>query len=490
MKVWKEMTVAKGEIEAVLSAEQTVGTEEDSPTESSYMKQDEKDKDEQGSLKKNTGKEDIDFKRGITTSDQMSTKDMMGNEAQAQAASSADAIECTESAHSENPEAKMEQEIEDIADEQVKRKRKSDSDVELSPSKIINDDLASELDLTKALMLNGEMILDKPMRMAKAKVKIEDKVKMKAPLVDKKVKDARCLFLRNIPYNTTKKQILKIFHKAIAVRFPGGTKSPSKGIAFVEFRNKTIARKVLQKKQGVKIQGRVLILDNVGETKVTKANNEDNNTKAAVPPNNTLFVNKLSYNVTEKTLREAFQNAVSVNMPQNEGKPRGFAFVEFATVVDAEKALQSSQSIKICKKAVQVQFCEKKKSENAKVQLKTLIIMGLAEKTSAETLKSAFEGALSARVIVDKDTGVSKRFGFVDFESEENCKAVKEAMEDCEIDGSKVTVAYAKHKDKRGLQGAREGLEARPGGQPPGRLAGHGGPRGGKGSRGGNTMLY
>lgn len=36
--------------------------------------------------------------------------------------------------------------------------------------------------------------------------------------------------------------------------------------------------------------------------------------------------------------------------------------------------------------------------------------MGLTEKTSAETLKSAFEGALSARVTVDKKTGVSKRW--------------------------------------------------------------------------------
>ena len=38
-------------------------------------------------------------------------------------------------------------------------------------------DLASEMDLTKALTLNGEMILDKPMRIAKAKVKSEEKVK-------------------------------------------------------------------------------------------------------------------------------------------------------------------------------------------------------------------------------------------------------------------------------------------------------------------------
>lgn len=36
--------------------------------------------------------------------------------------------------------------------------------------------------------------------------------------------------------------------------------------------------------------------------------------------------------------------------------------------------------------------------------------MGLAEKTTAETLTSAFEGALRARIPLDKDTGLSKRW--------------------------------------------------------------------------------
>ena len=40
--------------------------------------------------------------------------------------------------------------------------------------------------------------------------------------------------------------------------------------------------------------------------------------------------------------------------------------------------------------------------------LKSLIIGNLSEKTTAETLKSAFEGALTARVAVDKETGASK----------------------------------------------------------------------------------
>lgn len=42
-------------------------------------------------------------------------------------------------------------------------------------------------------------------------------------------RDARCLFVKNLPYNATKEDILKIFHKAIAIRFPGGTEGPTQG---------------------------------------------------------------------------------------------------------------------------------------------------------------------------------------------------------------------------------------------------------------------
>ncbi|XP_071349004.1 nucleolin-like isoform X2 [Trachinotus anak] len=344
-------------------------------------------------------------------------------------------------------------------------------------------DLASQMDLTKALTLNGEKILDKPVTVAKAKVKSADDVKVKAPQVDKKAKNARCLFLKNVPYNATKKDILKVFHKAVSIRFPGGTKGPSQGIAFVEFKNKTIAKKVQQKKQGVKIQGRVLIVYSVGEPtvpEVAKTNDEDKNTKA--PPNNILFVSNLSYNVKEKSLNKVFQNAVSIKMPQNNDKSKGFAFVEFATVADAEKALQASQNMKISKRQIRVQFfVVRGKPKTANVISKTLIVRGLSQKTTAETLKSSFEGALSARVIMDKETGVSKSFGFVEFESEENCKAVRKAMEDCVIEGSKVTVAYAKPQSERSSQGARARSAGRPAGQPAGRGAG----RAGRGSRGG-----
>ena len=41
-------------------------------------------------------------------------------------------------------------------------------------------DLASEIDVTKALTLHGEMVLDKPIKVEKAKIKRAEKVKISA----------------------------------------------------------------------------------------------------------------------------------------------------------------------------------------------------------------------------------------------------------------------------------------------------------------------
>uniref|UniRef100_UPI0037E8FA9D nucleolin-like n=1 Tax=Semicossyphus pulcher TaxID=241346 RepID=UPI0037E8FA9D len=537
-----------GQNDTVSTRKQIVGTDEDAPKKISEKEQEE-EQDEQDpqmdtvievkgsaatvtvSWDEKKEEEELGNKeKGTNGSDQMM-------EMEEQIISSAGAVGPTEDAPPEGTEGKKQQEVQE--EPGVKGKRKKSSTAETSPSKKtkhINDgfcafvgnlnnskkiqevrdslanyfmtqsllvqdirvdkskkhahvDLASEMDLNKALTLDGEMVLDKPMKIAKAKVKSEDKVKVKVkatPEDKKDARDARCLFLKNVPYNATKEDIMKIFHKAVTVRFPGGAESPKKGIAFVEFQNKGIAEKVRQKKRVAKIQGRVLIVDSVGARnvpKVTEADSDNNNnTKAEAPPNNTLFVKSLSLKAKENHLKKVFQKAVSIKIPLSKGKSRGLAFVEFATVAEAEKALQSSKDVKILKKAIKVEFCEiREERENRKVLSKTLMVVGLAEKTTAETLKSAFEGAVSARVIAEKETGVSRRFGFVDFESEENAKAVKEAMEDCEIDGSKVTVIYAKPKTEKSPTGGRRDSAGRPDGAP----AGRGAAKGGRGSRGG-----
>ena len=67
-----------------------------------------------------------------------------------------------------------------------------------------------------------------------------------------------------------------------------------------------------------------------------------------------------------------------------------------------------------------------------------------------------FDGSIRARIVTDWETGCSKGFGFVDFNSKEDAKAAKEAMEDGEIDGNKVTLDWAKPKGEGGFGGLEE----------------------------------
>lgn len=82
------------------------------------------------------------------------------------------------------------------------------------------------------------------------------------------------------------------------------------------------------------------------------------------------------------------------------------------------------------------------------------------------------------------------RFGFVDFESIEVCKAVKESVVDLQIDGSKVTLIYATPQGERGPRGEGAGFNRSFRGKPGGRGGGRGRGRGGgfRGGRGGEII--
>jgi RNA recognition motif-containing protein len=80
----------------------------------------------------------------------------------------------------------------------------------------------------------------------------------------------------------------------------------------------------------------------------------------------------------------------------------------------------------------------------------------------------------SAQVIVDRDTGRSKGFGFVEMGSEQEAQAAIQAMNGKDLDGRQLTVNEAKPREDRG--GGRGGSGGYGGGR-----GGSGGGRGGSG---------
>jgi RNA recognition motif-containing protein len=89
----------------------------------------------------------------------------------------------------------------------------------------------------------------------------------------------------------------------------------------------------------------------------------------------------------------------------------------------------------------------------------------------------------SAQVIMDRDTGRSKGFGFVEMGSTEEGQAAIQALHDQDINGRKLTVNEARPREDRGPRGGGGGGRGGYGGGGGGGGGGRGGYGGGGGKR-------
>src|SRR5262249_57895240 len=91
---------------------------------------------------------------------------------------------------------------------------------------------------------------------------------------------------------------------------------------------------------------------------------------------------------------------------------------------------------------------------------KKLYVGNLPYSVSDSDLQSLFEqhGTVqSAQVIIDRDTGRSKGFGFVEMGTSEEGQAAIQALHDQEVNGRKLTVNEARPREDRGGRGGGGG---------------------------------
>ena len=152
----------------------------------------------------------------------------------------------------------------------------------------------------------------------------------------------KTLFVKNIPFNTTDDQLREFFIrfgtivKAETTKRENGTSS---GVGFVEFANAEEKKNVLMmNREDLTIGGRML--------EVREAKPERN-----MDFNKTLYVGNISYDTTEEILKKFFvdycQNLkgdFKVNIQTNSfnGKPKGYAYIEFENEEDLSNALKAN----------------------------------------------------------------------------------------------------------------------------------------------------
>ncbi|MCK6523703.1 RNA-binding protein, partial [Myxococcota bacterium] len=112
-----------------------------------------------------------------------------------------------------------------------------------------------------------------------------------------------------------------------------------------------------------------------------------------------------------------------------------------------------------------------------------LFVGGLAWAAGERELREAFEpfGTVTeATVIIDRETGKSRGFGFVTFENDQHAQAAVQAMDGASLGGRRVNVRAAEERAPRGPGGP-----GGPGGPPRERRGPPGEGRGGYGGGGG-----
>ena len=86
-----------------------------------------------------------------------------------------------------------------------------------------------------------------------------------------------------------------------------------------------------------------------------------------------------------------------------------------------------------------------------------LVILLQTRKTTKEELQSAFEQfgeVSSAKIIMDRDTGRSKGYGFIEMSDDDAANAAIAALNESDLDGQNIVVKQSEDRPKRDNYGA------------------------------------
>ena len=178
----------------------------------------------------------------------------------------------------------------------------------------------------------------------------------------------------------------------------------------------------------------------------------------------TVYVGNLDEKVDDELLWELMLQAgpvVNVHMPKDKvsGVHQNYGFVEFRSEDDAEYAMKIMNMIKVYGKPIKV---NKASQDKLQTDVGANIFIGnldpdVDEKLLYDTF-SAFGGiTLTPKIMRDQDTGVSKGFGFVCFDSFEASDMAIDCMNGQYLANRAIIVQYAFKKES---QGERHGSQA------------------------------
>lgn len=171
----------------------------------------------------------------------------------------------------------------------------------------------------------------------------------------------------------------------------------------------------------------------------------------------TAYVGNLDAQVSEELLWELFVQAgpvVNVYVPKDRvtGLHQGYGFVEFRSEEDADYAIKILNMIKLYGKPIRV---NKASQDKKSLDVGANLFVGnldpdVDEKLLYDTFSAFGVIVTNPKIMRDPDTGNSRGFGFVSYDSFETSDAAIEAMNGQYLCNRQITVSYAYKKDTKG----------------------------------------
>jgi len=214
-----------------------------------------------------------------------------------------------------------------------------------------------------------------------------------------------------------------------------------------------------------------------------------------------LFVGNLSWNVDEEWLKAEFEefgelSGVRLITNRDDGRSKGYGYVEFVNVADAVKAFNAKKGTQLDNRDLNIDYANKKQSPGEKQESRgarfndqrsepsdTLFLGNLSFEATEDDVYAMFAPfgtATGVRIPTSPEDGSVKGFGYVTFASVEEATAALEGAQGGFLNNRPVRLDFASSRPKREDGGGRGGFGGRGGG----RGFGDRGGRGGFGGRG------
>ncbi|GLT96708.1 hypothetical protein SLE2022_143130 [Rubroshorea leprosula] len=171
----------------------------------------------------------------------------------------------------------------------------------------------------------------------------------------------------------------------------------------------------------------------------------------------TAYVGNLDPQVTEELLWELFVQAgpvVNVYVPKDRvtNLHQGYGFVEFRSEEDADYAIKVLNMIKLYGKPIRV---NKASQDKKSLDVGANLFIGnldpdVDEKLLYDTFSAFGVIVANPKIMRDPETGNSRGFGFISYDSFEASDAAIEAMNGQYLCNRQITVSYAYKKDTKG----------------------------------------